>query len=123
MTEAVAILLKRNLHEVFAERDADRRRATIAELFTPACVFSSPQGRHVGYDALNRAIAELQARLPDHVFSELGDAQTLQDAGRLAWALGPPADPSRITGLDLIVLRGDRIGELYTFLDPPPPRR
>ena len=121
MTEAVAILLKRNLREVFAERDADRRRAAIAELFAPDCVFSSPHGRHVGPDALDRAIAELQARLPDHVFSELGAVQTLQDAGRLAWAFGPPADPSRITGLDLIVLRDDRIGALYTFLDPSPP--
>ena len=117
MTETVALLLKRNLHEVFAERDADRRLAAITELFAPDCIFSSPKGRHLGRDAVNHAVTALQARLPDHVFSELGDAQTLQDAGRLAWAFGPPADPTRITGLDLIVLKEDRIGALYTFLD------
>ena len=121
MTEAAANLLKRNLHEVFAEHDTDRRWAAIVELFTSDCIFSSPKGRHVGREALNQAVAALQARLPDHVFSERGAAQTLQDAGRLGWAFGPPEDPAHITGLDLIVLKGDRIGALYTFLDPPAP--
>lgn len=119
MTETIEILLKRNLHEVFAERNPDRRRVAISELFTPDCVFSSPKGRYVGQDALNLAVTGLHARFPDHVFSEHGAVQTLQDAGRLAWAFGPPTDPSRITGLDLIVLSGARIGALYTFLDEP----
>jgi hypothetical protein len=46
--------------------------------------------------------------------------QSLQDSGRLAWSFGPPEEPERVTGLDVIVVRGDRIAALYTFLDKPP---
>jgi hypothetical protein len=58
--------------------------------------------------------------LPGYAFKEIGPAQTLTNAGRLAWSFGPAEDPQRVTGLDIIVTRGDRIAALYTFLDKPP---
>lgn len=119
MAVAIEILLTRNLHEVFGERDPTRRAAAIAALHAPEVVFSDPHGRQVGHQALEAAVAALQARFPDHVFSEIGAPDVLSDGGRLAWAFGPLDDPRRITGLDVIVVEGDRIAALYTFLDNP----
>ncbi|MBO9559061.1 MAG: nuclear transport factor 2 family protein [Caulobacter sp.] len=114
----IETLLTRNLLEVFGERDPARRAAAIQALYKPDAVFSDPHGRHVGHQALETAVATLQGRLPDHVFTEIGEPQVLQDSGRLAWAFGPAGDPSRITGLDVVVVEDDRIAALYTFLDP-----
>jgi hypothetical protein len=112
-------LLQRNLLEVFGEHDAAKRRAAIEELFVEDAVFSDPHGRHQGREALDGAVVALHELLPGYVFKEIGAAQTLTDSGRLAWSFGPAEDPQRITGLDVVVVRGDRIAALYTFLDKP----
>jgi hypothetical protein len=120
-SSTVEIPLKRNLLEVFGEHDAAKRRAVIEELFVEEAIFSDPHQRHVGREALDGAVAALHELLPGYVFKERGAAQVLTDAGRLAWSYGPAEDPERITGLDVIVVRGDQIAALYTFLDQPPP--
>jgi hypothetical protein len=111
-------LLHRNLTEIFGERDASRRRVAIAELTTDDVVFTEPNGRHVGRAAMDAAVAALQARLPNFVFTELPPVQVIEGAGRVHWGFGPPGAPPAITGLDLIVVRDGRIAALYTFLDP-----
>jgi hypothetical protein len=118
MSENITSLLTRNLHEVFGERDATRRRATIAALFTEDVAFADPYGHHTGHEALDRQAGDLLARSPDWVFQAIGAAQGVQDAGRLAWGFGPPGEPPRVTGLDVILVRQGRIAVLYTFLDP-----
>jgi SnoaL-like domain len=119
-SSTIETLLKRNLLDVFAEHDPTKRRTAIAELFVEDVVFSDPHQRHVGREALDGAVAALHELLHGYVFKEIGAVQTLTDSGRLAWSFGPPEDPQRITGLDVIVVRGDRIAALYTFLDQPP---
>jgi SnoaL-like domain len=118
-SSTIETLLKRNLLNVFGEHDPTKRRTAIAELFVEDVVFSDPHQRHVGRDALDGAVAALHELLPGYVFNEIGAAQTLTDCGRLAWSFGPAEDPQRITGLDVIVVRGNRIAALYTFLDQP----
>jgi SnoaL-like domain len=118
MSDSIENLLVRNLHEVFGERDPARRARAIEAIFDCACVFSDPRGRQVGHPELEDAIASLHAQFPDYVFSQIGGVDLLQDSGRLAWAFGPPHDPHRITGLDVIVVNAGRISALYTFLDP-----
>jgi hypothetical protein len=122
MAEATETLLRRNLTEVFGQRDATKRRRVIDELMTTDFVFCDHTGRHVGRDALDTAVTALQARFPDFVFTELGPAQAIAGAGRLHWGFGPPGQPPRVTGLDVIVVRDGLIAELYTFLDPPTAR-
>jgi hypothetical protein len=118
-SSAIEGLLKRNLFGVFGQHDRSKRRAAIAELFTEDVVFSDPHQRHVGRDALDAAVEALHELMPGYVFNEIGAAQTLTDSGRQAWSFGPADDPKRVTGLDVIIVRGDRIAALYTFLDPP----
>jgi hypothetical protein len=119
ISSAIEGLLKRNLFDVFGQHERSKRRAAIEELFAEDVVFSDPHQRHVGRDALDAAVEALHELLPGYVFNEIGPAQTLTDSGRMAWSFGPADDPKRITGLDVIVVRGDRIAALYTFLDPP----
>jgi SnoaL-like domain len=118
MSDSIETLLVRNLHEVFGERDPVRRTTTIEAIFDRDCLFSDPRGRHVGYRELEDAVVALQAQFPDHVFTQIGAVDALQDSGRLAWAFGPPNEPRRITGLDVAVVNAGRISALYTFLDP-----
>src|SRR5438128_9202505 len=44
MSYCISTLLTRNLHDVFGENDAARRRAAIDEIFTEDCVFYDPKG-------------------------------------------------------------------------------
>ncbi len=117
MSTPIETLLTRNLHDVFGERDPARRAAAIQALLSPDIVFSDPHGRQVGHQALEAAVTALQAKLPGYVFTVISGPDVLQDSGRLAWAFGPPEDPRRITGMDVVVVRGERIAALYTFLD------
>ena len=118
MSDNIENLLVRNLHEVFGERDPVQRTTAIEAIFDRDGVFSDPRGRHVGHRELDDAVVALQAQFPDHVFSQVGSVDALQDSGRLAWAFGPRHEPRRITGLDVAVVSAGRISALYTFLDP-----
>jgi hypothetical protein len=117
MSDGIENLMVRNLHEVFDERDPALRMSAIEAIFDRDCLFSDRRGRHVGQRALEDAVVALQAQFPDHVFSQIGSVDALQDSGRLAWAFGPPHEPRRITGLDVAVVNAGRISALYTFLD------
>src|SRR5207237_9009687 len=50
--DTVEILIKRNLHEVFGERDAKKRREAIPQLWTEDCVFIDHSGKVRGHDEL-----------------------------------------------------------------------
>ena len=119
MSATVEILLKRNLREVFGERDPTKRRSAIAQIWAKNGVFVDHEGRHVGHDEIDAAAAALQKRLPDHVFTQTGAPQVLSGAGRLAWSFGPPHEPGRVTGVDVLVAGSDKIEAVYVFLDSP----
>lgn len=121
LSDLITSLLARNLSEVFGEHDHALRTVAISALYASDCVFADHNGTHIGHSALDGAVHALQARLPDFVFHERGIAQVVGDAGRLAWGFGPPEQPPRVTGLDVIVVRENRIAALYVFLDPPSP--
>jgi hypothetical protein len=114
-------LLLRNLLDVFGERDGERRRAAIAELWAPDAVFVDPEGRFVGHDALEAAVVTLQDRTPGWRFTATGSAVTHPGGGESTWAYGPSDDPARITGTDIAVVRDDRIVALYALINTGPP--
>jgi hypothetical protein len=115
---AVKNLMKQNLHGVFSERDAEKRRSLIAKIWDRKGIFIDPHGRYVGHTAINDAAEQLQHRLPGFAFSELADGDAYSGVGRLPWGFGPPSEPRKITGIDVLVASDDgRITALYTFLD------
>lgn len=115
---AVKDLMKQNLLGVFSERDAEKRRAMIAKIWDRNGIFIDPHGRYVGHTAINDAAGQLQRRFPDFAFSVLADPDAYSGVGRLPWGYGPPGEPRKITGIDVLVVSDDRrITALYTFLD------
>jgi hypothetical protein len=120
MSDRIRELLHRNLQEVFGEGDATRRRAAIDELYTEDCVLYVPPGPVVGRDALDTFAEDLRATHPRFAYTPHGEPQALCNAGRLAWGSGPRGEPAEYTGLDVIIVRDERIAALYVFLDPRP---
>ena len=120
MSERIYELLRRNLQEVFGEGDAARRRAAIEELYTDDCVLYVPPGIFVGHDALDQFAGDLRATHPHSAYAPRGAPQALHNAGRLAWGSGPRGQKPDYTGLDVIIVRDDKIAALYVFLDSMP---
>jgi hypothetical protein len=52
-------LLHSNLHEVFSERDLERRRAAIERTYTEDVRFIDPEGEFVGWQALSDQVQKL----------------------------------------------------------------
>jgi SnoaL-like domain len=120
MSDRIRELLSRNLQEVFGEGDAGRRREAIAELYTDDCIVDAPPGVFVGHDALHKFAGDLRATHPHFIYTPHGEPQALHNAGRLFWGSGPRGATPDYTGLDVIIVRGDKIAALYVFLDSMP---
>ena len=120
MSDRIHELLRRNLQEVFGEGDADRRRAAIEELYTDDCILDAPPGVFVGRDAFDKFAGALRSTHPHFVYTPHGEPQALHNAGRLSWGSGPGGAAPDYTGLDVIIVRGDKIAGLYVFLDSMP---
>lgn len=113
----IETLLLRNLHEVFGEADAARRRAALEELWMEDGVLHVPPGVFVGVDAIDRFAGALRATHPDFVYTPLGSPQALHNAGRLVWGSGLPGAAPEYTGSDVIIVHDGRIAALYVFLE------
>ena len=118
MTERTTELLDRNLQEVFGEGDAARRRAAIEEFYIDDCVVHVQDGVFVGHDAVDKFAGELRATHPHFVYTPHGEPQALHDGGILAWGSGPKGEPPEYTGLDVVIVRENKIAALYVFLNP-----
>ena len=116
--DVVKRLMKQNLLGVFSERYAEKRRSLIAKIWDTKGIFIDSHGRYVGHTAINDAAEQVQRRFLDFSFSELADGDAYIGVGRLPWGFGPPGEPRKITGIDVLVASDDgRITALYTFLD------
>src|SRR5258708_12758748 len=87
-------LLHSNLHEVFSERDPDRRRAAIARTYTEDVRFIDPEGEFVGRQALTDQAQKLLDAVPaGYVFEEDGPRYVRTDTPAPPWLFGPPGTP------------------------------
>jgi hypothetical protein len=117
MPYSVATLLTRNLHEVFGENDAKRRRAAIDEIYAEDCAFYEPNaGAHRGRDAIERVAAAIRAMQPDFRYDPQ-PPEELGDAGRIRWVEGRPGEAPAVAGTDFIIARGGQIATIYLFFD------
>ena len=118
MDASPADLLAANLHGVFGERDAERRRATAAATYTEDVRFTDPEETVVGIDALEAKAAALLAGAPDFVFAEAGPVYVAGDHAALAWTFGPEGAAPVARGVDVISVRDGRISGVRTLLAP-----
>ena len=70
--------------------------------------------------ALDKFAGDHRATHPHYVYTPHGAPQALHKAGRLAWGSGPRGENPGYTGLDVIIVRDDKIAALYVFLDAMP---
>jgi SnoaL-like domain len=113
-------LLHSNLHEVFSERDPERRRAAIERTYTDDVTFIDPDGAFVARQALSDRAQELLDGFPaDFVLEEDGPRYVGTDTAALAWRDGPPGH-SVARGIDILTIREGRVSVLRTLLAPDP---
>src|SRR5258708_10559400 len=111
--------MRRNLTEVFNERDPERRTAAIAEEYSADPVFYEQDDVVEGRAALHTRVQELLDEAPGFVFSAEREATENHNVGRLTWHLGPSGEPAAATGTDIAITDGGRIRALYTFIETP----
>lgn len=113
-------LLNANLVRVFGERNPDRRRAAIAEIYARDAVLYEPDAMATGHDAINEAVEALLASLPvGFAFTANGPAVGHHGIARLRWSSGPVNGPVAVTGTDVAHIADGRIQRLYVLLDQP----
>jgi len=120
-TDAIDLdaLMQANIARVFNERNSDRRRAALGELYTVNATLCDPETVATGREAISRAVDNLLRILPpDFVFTATGHAVGHNGAARLFWRAGPPDGPVAITGTDVAHIEDGRIKLLYVFVDP-----
>jgi hypothetical protein len=110
-------VLRRNLLEVFGERDGARRRGVIAELYAEDVVFQDPEGLVRGRDAIDAKVAALLDGAPGLVFRLTGPVRVSGDLGVLTWAFGPEDGAPVVSGTDIALITDCRITRLHTLLD------
>lgn len=120
-SNALERLMEKHLFEVFAQRDSERRKVAIGEVYAEDFRFFEAEGPVVvGRDALNKRVENLLGGAPGFAFRAGGPAQVIHDHGRLQWQFGPPGAAAVVTGMDVAIFEQGRIRALYTFLDNPP---
>jgi hypothetical protein len=118
MSPTIETLLRENIHGVFEEHDAQKRRRKVATLWAEDGILINPDSRSEGHSGVENAAAGLIKKFPTFTFTERGEIQAYNGVGKLEWAYGPAGEEPVVTGIDVLVMRGDKIGALYTFLDP-----
>jgi hypothetical protein len=121
MSDSIATLLTRNLHDVFGENDPARRRAAIDELFTVDGVFYEPSGAvYRGHDAIDRVAGAIKATHPDFRYLPIAAPEEVGDGGRIQWVEGRPGEAPAVAGTDFIIAPDGRIAAVYLFFDQLP---
>ena len=109
-------LMHATLHEVFGERDDQRRRAAIARVYATDVRFADADGVVTGRDALDVKARGILAGAPGFVFTTDGPARVVQDLGYQAWGFGPQGQPPVVRGADIALVAGGLITSLHTML-------
>src|SRR5262249_33683578 len=111
-------LLHSNLHEVFSERDPERRRAAIERTYAEDVRFIDPEGEFVGRQALSdQAQKLLDGLVAGYVFEEDGPRYLGTDTAALAWRLGRPGSPVA-RGIDILTIRDGCVSLVRTLIAP-----
>jgi hypothetical protein len=119
MAKTIETLLRENMHGVFGEPDAKKRRNNIARLWAEDGVFIDPDSRYEGHSGIDLAAEGVVKKFPNFVFTERGEIVAYNGVGKLDWRFGPAGAEAIVTGSDVLVMKGDKIGAVYTFVNPP----
>ena len=118
MNDELTQLMEENLHQVWSERDADRRRVALEGIYAKDSTLFEVGESISGYDAINEKISNTVNGLPaGFIFTRLKPVIINNNVGRLIWGLGPKDQPMVATGMDIAFFENGKIKSLYVFLD------
>ncbi|MFV9633785.1 nuclear transport factor 2 family protein [Mycobacterium neumannii] len=122
MSESIERLMEGNLLRVFNERDADRRRAAIADTYSPDVRWTDDEGVSVGHDALDAKAQALQdGQLAGLSFVKAGPVHHTRGFGYVPWNVVAPGSTTPIvSGFDVALSAEDRITDLFTVITGAP---
>jgi len=100
------------------EADDSRRRAALAEGWTPDARYADPIMTGEGRDGIAAMIAGARAQFPGHGFALRGTADGHGPFVRFSWSLAPEGGAPVAGGTDVMTLDADgRIENVVGFLD------
>jgi len=117
--DAIALLLRALVLDVFDEHDPGKRAAAIERIFTADCEFADPYGAYRGHADIEQVVLNIQAKFRGFRFHLTSEAQVIVNGGRITWSSGPPEAPATLRGTDVALVRDGRIAVLLTFMDLP----
>ncbi|OBB74832.1 hypothetical protein [Mycobacterium sp. 852014-52144_SCH5372336] len=122
MSESIERLMESNLLRVFNERDADRRRAAIADTYSPDVRWADNEGVSVGHDALDAKAQALQdGQLAGLSFVKAGLVHHTRGFVYLAWnVVAPGSTTPLVSGFDVALVAEVRITDLFTVITGAP---
>lgn len=118
MLETIESLLRRNLFEVFGQRDATKRREALAEIWHGEGVLVNQDGRHVGRVEIGQTVEKLLVKFPAFVFTERVAPEGFHGVGRIGWGFGPTGAPAVVTGIDVGEATAGKLRLLFAFIEP-----
>ena len=112
-----AELMHHNFDEIFIELDPVKREAMMRNAYTEDCVWIHPGGRLVGIAAVNEAASVILSTSRSTATRWLAIFARCTMSGCAVWGSGPPDQPFRYTGTDILEERNGRVAVFYTFID------
>jgi hypothetical protein len=111
-----AELLHANLHDVFSQRDPEKRLAAIERTYAEDVRFIDPEAEVVGRKALNERAQKILDDAPaDFVLEEDGLAYVGSDTAVQPWRFGPPGSPV-VRGIDILTVRDGSVSVVRTLI-------
>ena len=105
---------------VFNEADTERRRALIADTFTPDATYLDPIMAGDGADGIDAMVAGVHQQFPGHRFELTQGPDAHHDRVRFAWRLLAPGGDQEVgRGVDFATVADDgRLRAVTGFLEP-----
>jgi hypothetical protein len=104
---------------MWTKAELDARRAVIQSHFDEGVHFHDPDGESVGHAGLEAFSDSLQSRFPGARFTPAGTPRRPSNRIRAFWHFGPPDNPHAVSGMDFVILEGEKVSRLYAFVDDP----
>jgi hypothetical protein len=104
----------------FNETDATDRRTMLDALYTGDSTYTDPTVHVSGPAGIDAFIAQTQQQFPGFTFALGSPVDAHHDQARFQWHAGPPEEPDRFIGFDVIVTDDGRIRSVYGFMDAAP---
>lgn len=92
---------------MWAETDADVRRAIIERVFTPDGRYCDPVADARGHAAINEMVSGVLAHYVGHRFEATTAIDAHHDQARVGWQLVAPDGTAVVTGIDIATFASD----------------